>query len=92
VPHSAARRHRGDVGQAEEVNRAAPNAPSWSTYAVFVSAALCVPLLRTAGARSAMKPIVNGKPIAVAPDGEALLEAAGIPPRPRHRDRQGAGW
>ncbi len=63
-----------------KVNRAAPNAPSVVYDAVFVPAGM-------GGALAAM-PLVqrfvheayrHGKPIAVASDAEALLEAAGVP-------------
>ena len=76
--------HGGTVatsGKPMKVNRAAPNAPSVVYDAVFVPAGV--------GAALAAQPLAqrfvheayrHGKPIAVAPDGEALLEAAGVPP------------
>ena len=63
-----------------KVNRAAPNAPSVVYDAVFVPAGV--------GAALAAQPLAqrfvheayrHGKPIAVAPDAERLLEAAGVP-------------
>ena len=63
-----------------KVNRAAPNAPSVVYDAVFVPAGV--------GAALAAQPLAqrfvheayrHGKPIAVAPDVERLLEAAGVP-------------
>lgn len=76
--------HGGTVatsGKPMKVNRAAPNAPSVVYDAVFVPAGV--------GAALAAQPLAqrfvheayrHGKPIAVAPDGEALLQAAGVPP------------
>ena len=76
--------HGGTVATSAKpmkVNRAAPNAPSVVYDAVFVPAGV--------GAALAAQPLAqrfvheafrHGKPIAVAPDGEALLEAAGVPP------------
>ena len=76
--------HGGSVATSAKpmkVNRAAPNAPSVVYDAVFVPAGV--------GAALAAQPLAqrfvheayrHGKPIAVAPDGEALLEAAGVPP------------
>jgi catalase len=75
--------HGGTVttsGKSMKVNRAAPNAPSVVYDAVFVPAGV--------GAALAAQPLAqrfvheayrHGKPIAVAPDAEQLLEAAGVP-------------
>jgi catalase len=67
-------------GKPMKVNRAAPNAPSVVYDAVLVPAGI--------GAALAAMPLAqrfiheayrHGKPIAVAPDAEALLDAAGVP-------------
>jgi catalase len=75
--------HAGTVeasGKPMKVNRAAPNAPSVVYDAVLVPAGI--------GAALAAQPLAqrfvheayrHGKPIAFAPDAEALLDAAGVP-------------
>ena len=65
-----------------KVNRAAPNAPSVVYDAVFVPAGVGVALAaQPLAQRFVHEAFRHGKPIAVAPDGEALFErAAGVPP------------
>jgi catalase len=73
----------GTVGTSAKplkVNRAAPNAPSVVYDAVLVPAG-AGPLLAamTLAQRFMHEAYRHGKPIAVAPDAEALLDAAGVP-------------
>lgn len=65
-----------------KVNRAAPNAPSVIYDAVLVPAGIGAALAGWPLAqRFIHEAYRHGKPIAVAPDAEALLEAAGVPPQ-----------
>jgi catalase len=63
-----------------KVNRAAPNAPSVVYDAVLVptgvGSAMAAETLVQRFVHEAWR---HGKPIAVAPDGESLLQAAGVP-------------
>jgi catalase len=76
--------HGGTVatsGKPMKVNRAAPNAPSVIYDAVFVPAGMGAALAAQPLARRFVHEAYrHGKPIAVAPDAERLLEAAGVPP------------
>ena len=63
-----------------KVNRAAPNAPSVVYDAVLVPSGVGAALAtQTLAQRFVHEAWRHGKPIAVAPDAEALLEAAGVP-------------
>jgi catalase len=63
-----------------KVNRAAPNAPSVVYDAVLVPTGVGPALAaQTLAQRFVHEAWRHGKPIAVAPDAEALLEAAGVP-------------
>ncbi|HYC63480.1 MAG TPA: DJ-1/PfpI family protein, partial [Reyranellaceae bacterium] len=67
-------------GKALKVNRAAPNAPSVVYDAVLVPAGAGPGLAaKTLAQRFLHEAWRHGKPIAVASDGEAFLEAAGVP-------------
>jgi catalase len=68
------------TGGPMKVNRAAPNAPSVVYDAVLVPSGVGSALAaKTLAQRFVHEAWRHGKPIAVAPDGEALLEAAGVP-------------
>jgi catalase len=63
-----------------KVNRAAPNAPSVVYDAVYVPPGVGAALAAQPLAQRFMHEMYrHGKPIAVAPDAEALLDAAGVP-------------
>jgi catalase len=76
--------HGGTVktsGKPMKVNRAAPNAPSVVYDAIFIPAGVGAALAAQPRAqRFVHEAYRHGKPIAVAPDAEALLDAAGVPP------------
>jgi catalase len=75
--------HAGTVAASDgpmKVNRAAPNAPSVVYDAVLVPSGVGPALAaQTLAQRFIHEAWRHGKPIAVAPDAEALLEAAGVP-------------
>jgi catalase len=75
--------HAGTVAASDgpmKVNRAAPNAPSVVYDAVLVPTGVGPALVaQTLAQRFVHEAWRHGKPIAVASDAEALLEAAGVP-------------
>lgn len=76
-PHAGIIRTKG---QPMKVNRAAPNAPSVIYDAVLVPAGVGPTLAAMPLAQRFMhEAFRHGKPIAVAPDAQVLLEAAGVP-------------